>query len=276
MINDLLIVLDDIFSSKSINNQLKMKIIRKILIRDCNIILKTKYIKEYIIKNMNDDLFEQIFWFELCNYKIIIELINMNKITINQIIFLCENLGYDCDGFFEINGFLAIKALINKGYKDHIKFNGILVNCVKSIDNINNYKFLIKNSNYIDNEFYAYILDYKYKKFLIWLNDNYDKLNIIESKIDYNSGWYYNINYKTYKLLINLNIKWKYVVYNWDYRDVNIHDAKLIKYLIQKEDLNFATKFKLNKYAYKKKSIYNNLLLLYMTRTSKYVLNFII
>ena len=41
------------------------------------------------------------------------------------------------------------KALINKGYKDYIKFNGILVNCVKSTKNINNYKFLINNSNYI-------------------------------------------------------------------------------------------------------------------------------
>ena len=187
MINDLLIVLDDIFSSKLINNKLKMKIIRKIGLRDCNIILKTKYIKEYIIKNMNDELFEQIFWWELCNYKIIIELINMNKITINQIKFLYKNLGYWCDGFFDINGFLVIKALINKGYKDYIKFNGILVNCVKSTENINNYKFLINNSNYINNDFYSYILDYKYKKFLIWLNDNYDKLNITESKIYYNS-----------------------------------------------------------------------------------------
>ena len=101
-------------------------------------------------------------------------------------------------------------------------------------------------------------------------------MNITESKIDCNSGWYNNFDYKTYKLLINLNIKWKYVVYNWEYTYVYIYDAKLIKYLIHKEDLKFATKFKLIKYAYKEKSIYNNLLLLYMTRIYKSILNFII
>jgi hypothetical protein len=203
----------------------------------------------------------------------------MNRIKLNtiNIKFILKNFHMIAqDATINNNAILIIKLLIEYGYKDNINFDKILFNYTYNCDYglytnkiINNCKYLIHNSKLISNNFYTHILDYSFKKFFIWLNDNEGVLGIMNKKLYIKS---YNLKYKLYKFLINLNIKWKYFVYNSRTKYSTkflIYNAKICKYLIHKEELNFRNYIILNKTGRRYKLIYN------INKNSNYVLNFI-